>query len=208
MNNNQSDGNKRKAAIWWKGLRRSTRIILSSILSIVLISGVVALAVTMLSGHAHDGTELSKEHFLTVSLTGSHAEGSIKPGGSITLSPTLENTGDVDAAAFIKVTMPTIPDTDEGAYSFVAGSGWNLVIENEGVQIWSYGTGDALEALSPDSFTEALTETGFTMKSSITGVQFSAMDSVDIEFDAYLADYSIVGELDPESAWNEVPEDE
>lgn len=189
---------------WFKSLRLPAQA-LTVILMVFVIGGGIVLAASMLFGHVHDGTELSKDHFLTVSLTGSHVKGSIKPGGSVNLSPILENTGDVDAAAFIKVTMPTIPDTTNAAYEFEAGSGWNLVSESEGAQIWSYGTESQLESVSLGGFTEALTETGFTMKSSITGMQFSAMDSVDIEFDAYLADFGVVGDYDSESAWDMVP---
>ena len=98
---------------WFKSLRLPA-LALTVIAMVFAIGGVIVLAASILFGHAHDGTELSKDHFLTVSLTGSHVKGSIKPGGSVNLSPTIENTGDVDAAAFIMVTMPTIPDTDEG----------------------------------------------------------------------------------------------
>ena len=74
------------------------------------------------------------------------------------------------------------------------------VSSSGGVQIWSYGSDSALEAVSPDSSTDTLTSS-FTMKSDITGAQFEAMSSVDIGFDGYLIDYGEVETSDPESAW-------
>lgn len=141
----------------------------------------------------------------TVELTGSSATGSIKPGGSVALAPAVTNNGDVDAGVFIKVTMPTVDGV--AAYAFEPGDGWNLVSESAGVQIWSYGTSSALEAVSPGSSTDALTSS-FTMKSDITGAQFAAMSDVDIGFDGYLIDYGVVDGSDPESAWGMIPGNE
>lgn len=184
----------------FKSLKRSTQII---IVFIILASiGIVAYAASVLWATAHSGTTLSKEHFLTVELTGSSATGSIKPSGSVALSPAVTNNGDVDAGVFIKVTMPTVDGSP--AYEFEAGSGWNLVSESAGVQIWSYGTSSELEAVSPGSSTDALTSS-FTMKSDITGAQFAAMSDVDIGFDGYLVEYEAVDGSDPETAWGMIP---
>ena len=180
----------------FKSLKRSTQFI---IVFIILTSiGIAAYAASVLWATAHSGTSLSKEHFLTVELSGSSATGTIKPGGSVSLSPAVTNNGDVDAGVFIKVTMPEV--SGSAAYTFEAGDGWNLVSESGGVQIWSYGSSDALEAVSPGSSTDALTSS-FTMKSDITGAQFAAMSDVDIGFDGYLIDYIEVDGTDPESAW-------
>lgn len=185
----------------FKSLKRSTQAI---IIFILLTSvGIAAYAASVLWATAHGGTTLSKEHFLTVSLTGASAEGSIKPGGSVSLSPAVTNNGDVDAGVFIKVTMPEV--SGSAAYTFEAGSGWNLVSSSGGVQIWSYGSDSALEAVSPGSSTDALTSS-FTMKSDITGAQFAGMDDVDIGFDGYLIDYGEVETSDPESAWSMIPQ--
>lgn len=166
--------------------------------------GIVAYAASVLWATAHSETTLSKEDFLTVELTGSSATGSIKPGGSVALAPAVTNNGDVDAGVFIKVTIPTIPDSTDAAYEFEAGNGWNLVNQSGGVQIWSYGTSSTLEAVSPGSSTDALTSS-FTMKSDITGAQFADMSSVDIGLDGYLIDYEAVDGSDPESAWGMIP---
>lgn len=186
----------------FKSLKRSTQIIIIFILLASI--GIVAYAASVLWATAHTGTSLSKEHFLTVELSGSSATGSIKPGASVALAPAVTNNGDVDAGVFIKVTMPEI--SGSAAYTFEAGSGWNLVSSSGGVQIWSYGTDSALEAVSPGSSTDALTETGFTMKSDITGAQFACMSDVDIGFDGYLIDYGEVDGSDPESAWGMIPQ--
>ena len=165
--------------------------------------GIVAYAASILWATAHSGTTLSKEHFLTVELSGSSATGSIKPGGSVSLSPAVENLGDVDAGVFIKVTMPTVDGV--AAYEFEAGDGWNLVSSSGGVQVWSYGSDATLESLSPGSSTDTLTSS-FTMRSDITGAQFAAMDNVDIGFDGYLIDYEAVDGVEPESAWGMIPQ--
>ena len=116
----------------------------------------------------------------------------------MSLSPAVTNNGDVDAGVFIKVTMPEV--SGSAAYTFEAGSGWNLVSSSGGIQIWSYGSDSALEAVSPGSSTDALTSS-FTMKESISGAQFAAMSDVDIGFDGYLVEYEAVDGSDPESAW-------
>lgn len=181
----------------FRSLKRSTQFI---IVFIILTSiGIAAYAASVLWATAHSGTSLSKEHFLTVELSGSSATGSIKPGGSVALAPAVTNNGDVDAGVFIKVTMPTVDGSP--AYEFESGSGWNLVSSSGGVQIWSYGSDSALEAVSPGSSTDALTGS-FTMKSDITGAQFAGMDDVDIGLDGYLIDYGEVETSDPESAWH------
>jgi len=167
--------------------------------------GIAAYAASILWATAHSGTTLSKEHFLTVSLTGASAEGSIKPGGSVSLSPAVTNNGDVDAGVFIKVTLPTVDGT--AAYEFEPAAGWNLVSSSGGEQVWSYGFDSALEAVSPGSSTDALTSS-FTMKESISGAQFAGMDDVDIGFDGYLIDYGEVDGSDPESAWGMIPGNE
>ena len=190
----------------FKSLKRSTQIII--VLVLLASIGIAAYAASILWATAHGGTTLSKEHFLTVELTGSSVTGSVKPGGSVALAPAVTNNGDVDAGVFIKVTMPTIPDSTVAAYSFEPAAGWNLVSENGGVQTWSYGTSSELEAVSPGSSTDTLTETGFTMKESISGAQFAAMSDVDIGFDGYLIDYAEIDGSDPETAWSMIPGNE
>lgn len=131
----------------FRSLKRSTQIII--VLIILASIGIVAYAASVLWATAHSGTTIVKEHFLTVSLTGASAEGSIKPGRSVSLSPAVTNNSDVDAGVFIKVTMPEV--SGSAAYTFEAGSGWHLVSSSGGVQIWSYGSDSALEAVSPGS---------------------------------------------------------
>lgn len=133
----------------FKNLKRSTQFII--VLILLASIGIAAYAASILWATAHGSTTLSKEHFLTVELSGSSATGSIKPGGSVALAPAVTNNGDVDAGVFIKVTMPTIGGAN--AYTFEPGSDWNLVSQSAGVQVWSYGSDSELEAVSPGSST-------------------------------------------------------
>lgn len=188
----------------FRSLKRSTQIII--VLVVLASIGIAAYAASILWATAHGGTTLSKEHFLTVELTGSSAIGTIKPGGFVALAPAVTNNGDVDAGVFIKVTMPTIPDSTVAAYTFEPAAGWNLVSSSGGVQIWNWGSDGAMESVIPGASTTPLTSS-FTMKESITGPQFAAMSSVDLEFDGFLIDYEVVENSDPESAWNLIPRD-
>ena len=61
----------------FKSLKRSTQAIIIFILLASI--GIVAYAASILWATAHSSTSLSKEHFLTVELTGSSATGSLSP---------------------------------------------------------------------------------------------------------------------------------
>ncbi len=165
--------------------------------------GVIAFAGTLIWNSAHDGTSLSKEGYISVQLTGASASGTIKPGGSISLSPALTNNGSVDASGFIKVVMPAV--SSAAAYEFENNSDWKLVDESvdgsTATQIWAYG-GDELATVETDGSTSALTSS-FTMKSGITGSQFKDMSSVDIDIYGYLVDKT--AGTDPETVWNMIP---
>ena len=67
-----------------------------------------------------------------------------------------------------------------------------------GVYIYGYGTSGELTVIAPGSSTDPLTES-FTMKGSISGVEFNGMGSVDISVDGFLVD-SEAG-TDPETVW-------
>lgn len=184
--------------LWLKSLKRGSQI--AVVIALLLSISVLAYATSVLWATAHSNTTLSKQHFLTVSISGATATGSIKPGGSVALAPAVANSGDVDAGVFIKVTMPTIPDSTEAAYTFEPADGWNLVSSSGGVQVWSWGSDSAMESVSPGGSTDPLT-TSFTMLPTITGAQFAAMSDVDIGLDGYLIDYAEIVESDPLSAW-------
>ena len=66
------------------------------------------------------------------------------------------------------------------------------------VIVYGYGTESELTVIGPGDSTSALTN-AFTLKSSITGVQFNAMGSVDLGFEGFVVD-SEVGE-DLETVW-------
>ncbi len=140
---------------------------------------------------------------MTVELAGASASGSIKPGGSVSLSPTLINNGSVDAAGFIKVIMPAV--SGSAAYEFANSSDWTKVDEmvdgDQIVQVWAYGR-DELETVVTGGSTSSLTDS-FTMLSTITESQFKDMSTVDIEVYGYLVDKS--AGTDPETVWNMIP---
>jgi hypothetical protein len=73
---------------------------------VVALSCGIAVAASLLWDTARSNTTLSKEHFLTIQLTGSSATDSIKSGESVALSPAITNNGDVGAGEFLKVTIP------------------------------------------------------------------------------------------------------
>ena len=191
---------------WWKGLRRSSQIAL--ILSLFASIGFVAYAASILFGTSHSSTSLSKDRYVEVELTGASATGSIRPGGSVDISPSLTNNGDINTTAFIKVSVPTLPSSTDAAYEWEIESGWTAVDSytdgNKAVVVYGYGTASELSVVEPGMATDAVTN-GFTMRSDISGSQFNAMTDIDIDIDGYLVD-SEVGTV-PEDVWSLVPQE-
>lgn len=86
------------------------------------------------------------------------------------------------------------------AYDYEVSSSWSIVDADPeaGVYVYGYGSEGELYEIAPGDSTDPLTS-AFTMKSSITGAEFNAMGSVDIEVDGFLVD-SEAG-TDPVSVW-------
>ena len=168
-----------------------------------------AYGISVLWSNISSTTNFEKDKYIKIEMSGIAGTGSVKPGDSVSLSPALTNNGDIDVNAFVKVTMPTVSDVS--AYTFEAGSGWNLVdADNKtGVieQIWSWGDNTNLEALSPGASTGPLA-TSFTMKSDISGADFAAMSDINITFEGYMVEVEGTGTSDPESVWYMIPENE
>ena len=171
-------------------------------IALVASVAVVALAATILFDHVHETISLPKDNYVKVQLTGVSASGSIKPGDTVSAAPVLTNGGSVNAVGFLVLTVPVVDGTS--AYDFGVNSSWTEIDSDptDGVYVYSYGSESELTVISPDSSTDPLTD-GFTMKSSISGSQFNAMTSVDIEIDGYLLDAS--QESDPGRAWDLIP---
>lgn len=191
---------------WWRSLRRSSQIAL--ILALFASVGFVAYAASILFGTSHSSTSLSKDRYVEVELTCASASGSIKPGGSVDLSPVLTNNGDINTTAFIKVSVPTIPSSTDAAYEWEIESGWTAVDSytdgNKSVVIYGYGTASELSVVEPGMATDAVTD-GFTMRSDITGRQFNAMTDIDIDIDGYLIDSEVGTDLG--NVWSLVPQE-
>ena len=194
--NNTSKEQKRTLSMWFRSHRRTSQIGL--IVAIIACIGVVAYAASVLWNSATSTTSLTKDKFIEVSLSGAEANGTIRPGGTVSLAPTLTNNGDVNTTALVKPTVPVV--NGSSAYDYEINSSWCLIESDDtaGVYVYGFGSEGELNEISPGSSTDPLTS-AFTMKSSITGAEFNGMGSVDISIDGYLVD-SEAG-TDPVSVW-------
>ena len=158
----------------------------------------MAYAASVLWNSATITTSLTKDKFIEVSLSGAEASGSVRPGSTVSLAPTLTNNGDINTTALVKLTVPVV--NGSSAYDYEVSSSWTLVDADPeaGVYIYGYGTSGELTVIAPGSSTDPLTES-FTMKGSISGAEFNGMGSVDISVDGFLVD-SEAG-TDPETVW-------
>ncbi len=194
---------KTRIKTWFKNLNRGVRIAIITVLVMGLGVGAYAAVNSLVWDSAHENIAPVKDNYVTVIISGTSAGGSIRPGGSLSLAPTITNNGSVDASAFIKVVMPAV--SSAAAYEFSASSDWTKVDESvdgsTATQIWAYG-GDELTTVETDGSTSSLTSS-FTMKSGITGSQFKDMSSVDIDIYGYLVDKT--AGTDPETVWNMIP---
>lgn len=197
--NNTSKDQKHILGMWFRSLRRTSRVVL--IVALIGSVAIVAYAASVLFNTAHQSTNLSKDRYITVQLSGAEASGSVRPGSTVALSPVLTNQGDINTTALVKLTVPVV--NGSSAYDYEVSSSWSLVDADDtaGVYIYGYGTSGELTVIAPGSSTDPLTES-FTMKSSITGAEFNAMGSVDISIDGFLVD-SEAG-TDPGTVWGMV----
>ena len=124
--NSGSKEQKRTLGMWFRSLCRTSQI--SLIVAIIACIGVVAYAASVLFNTAHSTTSLSKDRYIEVSLSGAEANGSIRPGGTVSLAPTLTNNGDINATALMRVTVPMVGGSP--AYDYEVSSSWTLVDED------------------------------------------------------------------------------
>lgn len=173
------------------------------IVAVIASVALVAYAASVLFGTAHQSTNLSKDRYITVQLSGAEAEGTIKPSDTVSLSPVLTNNGDVDATAIISVVVPVVNGSP--AYEYSVNSAWTLIEADEtaGEYVYGYGTSDELSIVAPGGSTDPLVENGFTMRSDITGAEFNGMSDVDINMTGYMIDASEDSEAgtDPGTVW-------
>ena len=194
--NSTSKEQKRTLGMWFRSLRRTSRI--SLVIALIAAVGIVAYAASVLFNTAHSTTSLSKDRYIEVSLSGAEASGSVRPGSTVALSPVLTNQGDINTTALMRVTVPVV--SGSSAYDYEVSSSWSLVDADPtaGVFVYGYGSEGELNELSPGDSTDPLTS-AFTMKGSITGAEFNAMGSIDISVDGYLVEADAGN--DPVSVW-------
>ena len=88
------------------------------------------------------------------------------------------------------------------AYDYSVDDNWEVVQSDDSGDnietVYAYVDSGALATVYPDGFTDELCD-GFTLKSSITGGELYAMESIAIELDGYLADAD-EGD-DPDAVW-------
>ena len=181
--------------------------------TVMVFVGIIAYATDILWDKDHSATELTKERYVKVKLSGSSAKGSIRPGGSISLAPVVENKGTISCTAFVKLTIPKVYVKVSGdsistyvpAYDYETNSNWKLIEEDSdgGHQIVVYAYMNEyktyeLELLSPGLSTSSLIKYGVTMV-EMSSAEFMSMTDVDIQVDGYLVDEE--GGSDPESVW-------
>ncbi len=166
----------------------------------------IAYAASILFNSAHSSTTLTKDRYVEVSLSGAEASGTIRPGGSVSLSPVLTNQGDINCTGFIKVSVPTV--SGAAAYEWDVEAGWTQVDSyvdgGKQVTVYAYGSSSELSVVEPGASTDALMNAA-TLKSTITRAQFNAMSDIDIDIDGYLVD-SEVGSV-PGDVWSLVPQE-
>ena len=200
MNNTDGSNKKVTLSMWFRSLRRTSRI--AVVVGLIAPIAVVAYATSILFDHAHQSITVDKDNFVKVELQGVTATGKVKPGDSISAAPVLKNGSSINCVGFLVVTVPMLGG--ESAYDYEVGSGWHLLEEDTaaGEFVYAYGDSSELTVIAPGDSTDALTN-GFTMKSSISGTQFNSLSSVDIEFDGYLLDSN--EESDPGRGWEKIP---
>ena len=184
---NTNDGSSKiTLKAWFTSLKRTSKAVV--LITLVISIAVVAYAAGIIFDHAQGKTNFVKDRYVKINLSGAEATGKVKPGDTVSLSQVLTNNGSVPVTAIIRLTVPAV--NKASAYDYEVNSSWTLIESDPaaGEYIYGYGTKDELSTLAPGESTDPLVSTGFTMKSSITGSQFSSLSSVDIVTDGYLVD--------------------
>lgn len=161
----------------------------------------LAYATAVLWNSATNRTSLTKARFIELTINDINATGAIRPGETVNIAPSLTNNGDINCEAFIRLKIPEVEG--EPAYVYEVNDDWNEVErDSDGgytLVVYGYGSKSELDLLSPGLSTSPIVQYGFTLKESITGVQFWNMTDVDIEITGYLIDEQ--GGADPVTAW-------
>lgn len=174
---------------------------------IVLVVGMVVYAVTLLWSTVHDQTNLTKENYVELQMSGSTATGTVRPGGTVNIAPVITNMGSINGSAFIRLKMPIVGN--DPAYDYEVASAWteveNYTEDGYAVFIYAYGSASELVALLPGESTSPLVDAGVTMRSSITGAEFNNMTDIDIQADGFLIDAEVG--IVPADVWGQIPQE-
>ncbi len=186
----------------WKHFKTLSRSAQAIILLRFLLVGVVAYAAISMLVNAFWTSNWTKKGFVEIEIDVGDRNGAVGPGDTMSVNPTLMNTGNDDALAFIKFTYPTFPgSTNPGmsgsAYTWTVGSGWSVIEQGIGYTVYGYDS-----ALAENETTGELMSS-VTMK-DMSGAEYKAID-VNIRFDGWLADCNEYG-TELGSAWSRIGE--
>ena len=174
----------------FKTLRRSTQVAIA--FSLFLVSGVVVYAAISSLLSQSWTSNLNKGDLFEMELRQPTVTGTVTPGTSITVNPVVVNKGTKDALAYIRVTVPGIPDSSGTssipAYEYTVGNDWVLVEGSEGSCERVYGYSTVLGSLEE---TSALTDE--LVMVNMDTADFIGLSSVDFSFVGYLADCETYG---------------
>ena len=109
----------------FKSLSRTTQ--LAIIIAIILSISIVAYAAISALISKTVTTNLTRGDLTEMELDQPVVTGTVVPGDSVGINPSITNTGTKDCLAFIKVSMPTIPSYGSNAYTMTVNSGWTKV---------------------------------------------------------------------------------
>ena len=192
---------RRRLLSWFKLLGRTSQVGLIFVLSV----SVVAFAATVLWNSTHRTINPGIARYIKVEIDGiPDSFSSIKPGDSFSAAPAIRNEGSVPTTAFMKVAVPKLED-GTSAYDYTVTESWKEIVSTDNGNsleiVYAHVDSGALTTVYPDGFTGELCD-GFTLKSSITGGELYAMDSIGIELDGYLVDAE-EGD-DPDAVWTKL----
>ncbi len=120
MSTENAENIRRSIKLWWRSHRRSSQVVI--VLALFASITIVAYAASILLNTADASTTLTKDWYVEVALSNSYATGTIRPGGTVSISPVIKNKGDINTIAFIKLSMPTVGGAR--AYDYEIDSSW------------------------------------------------------------------------------------
>lgn len=177
----------------FKSLSKKSQVILMVALMLSLTIVAYAAISSLLTKSVT--TNLTKGDVMEMDLSQPVVTGTVTPGDSIAVSPSITNTGTKDCLAFVKIDMPTY-GSGSPAYSLTINDGWIKVSESSGVITFGYN-----DVLQSDESTGTLCDSLTMVEMSAS--EFKGLADVNVEVTGYLADTAEYG-TDINSAWNKI----